>query len=124
MLSEVSWEYNDQYYFTLEDGGGSPLLVSFDKKKVEYLQKEKTFAVFKTITLSDFYANESCAVSFYEKIEALAKKHEVDIYSVLDVSDYRWRGIGQVRPVPDSFYESLYELSPDHFFSIREVEVC
>lgn len=125
VLSEISWGYNDQYYSTMDTEAGLPSLVSFDKKKVEYLQREKTLSVLKTITLADFFLNETLeGSSLYRKVDALAKKHKIDIYSVLNASESSRGGRGQGQPLPDSFYESLYELSPDHFFTITEVEVC
>lgn len=124
VLSEVFWEYNDEYYFTMDSEASSPLVVSFDKKKLEDLQKEKTLAVLKTITLADFFLNETLkGSSLYNKVEALAENHEVEIYSILDMEPAPGRG-GQGKILPDSFFESLYKLSPDHFFHVTEVEVC
>ena len=42
VVMEVSWEYNDEIYYTTDDGAGQPERVFLDKKKAEEYAVEKT----------------------------------------------------------------------------------
>jgi hypothetical protein len=48
-IVQVGWEYNDEYYYQGENGGGNPLSCYKDRSKAEAAVLEKNIAEYRTI---------------------------------------------------------------------------
>lgn len=105
VLSEVGWDYNDEYYTSSESNSGFPILVSKREDLLLARAKELTIAKLKTCCLGDYY-NE-----WDDSVRDLCRSADIDIYDYLGDN------------LPEDIAIKIYELSPSHFYRVDKVEL-
>lgn len=105
VLSEVAWDYNDEYYTSSDSNAGIPILVS--KREDLLLERARTLTIakLKTCCLADYYSGWDSQVRY------LCESADVDFY------DYSGE------PLPEDVVEKIYKLDPSHFYRVDKVEL-
>lgn len=112
VVQSIGYEYNDEYYYRGECGGGIPQKVFFDEAKAMKKLAELEIEAFKGERLGDYHVSD--------------KINDEDLYrealAEIDVDPDDWR-VAIPKDTPDSVVKKLIKSTGIRFHEIVEVEV-
>lgn len=105
VLTEISWDYNDEYYTRSESDGGTPILVSSREDLLATRAKDLTLGKIRNCCLADYYD------TWDGEVHRLCDSFGIDMRDYLEAN------------LSEELVAKIYDLDPSHFYRVDKVEL-